>query len=153
MQTVLFETDKALFYFQSSDAICRLRYYSERKVGEAIELLEKLSSASSEVINIESDYLGFIVLDLIKAGKGRVYCKGCKETYNPGQLTPISLGFGKSPFSINLKEKGGIFKRFFGRKKQICGSGGQEYLCPHGHELIGMITWTGLSQILNKERR
>ena len=153
MQTVVFETDNAIFYFESSDAIFHLKYYSEQKVREATELLETISSSSSEVINIKSDYFGFIVLDLIKAGKGHFYCKTCKETYDPGQLTPVPLGFGKSPFEVNLKQKGGIFKRFFKKKKRICGSGGLGYLCPNGHELIGMITWTGIFQILYKERR
>ena len=153
MQTVVFETDNAIFYFDLSDAICHLKNYSEQKVREASELLETISSSSSEVINIESNYFGFTALDLIKAGKGHVYCRTCKERYDPGQLTPVSLGFGKSPFEVNLKQEGGIFKRFFKKKKRICGSGGQEYLCPNGHELIGMITWTGLFRILNKERR
>jgi len=152
VQTVVFETDNAIFYFESSDAIRHLKYHSEQKVREASELLETISSSSSEVINIESNYFGFRALDLIRAGKGRVYCKICKERYDPGQLTPVSLGFGKSPFEVNLKQKGGIFKRFFGRKKRICGSGGQCYLCPNGHELIGMITWTGLFQILKQRK-
>ena len=153
MQAIVFETDNAIFYFESPDAICHLKHYCEQKVPEAIELFEAISLSSSEVINIESNYFGFVVLDLIKAEKGHVYCRNCKKRYDPGQLTPVSLGFGKSPFEVNLKQKGGIFKRFFGKKKQICESGGQCYLCPNGHELIGMITWTGLFQILNKERR
>ena len=143
MQTVVFETDNAIFYFGSSDAICHLKYYSEQKVREAIELLETISSSSSEVINIESDYFAFVVLDLIRAGKGHAYCRACKEMYDPGQLTSVSLGFGKSPFEVNLKEKGGIIRRLFRRKKRICGRGGEGYLCPKGHELIAMITWIG----------
>ena len=67
----MFETDNAIFHFESSDAICHLKYYSEQNVREATELLETISSSSAEVINIESDYFGFIVLDLIKAEKGR----------------------------------------------------------------------------------
>jgi len=153
VRTVVFETDNAIFYFESSDAIFHLKYYSEQKVREAIKLSKTISSSSSEVINIESNYFGFIVLDLIKAGKGHVYCKTCKETYDPDQLTPIPFGFGKSPFEVNLKQKGGIFRRFFKKRKRICGSGGQRYLCPNGHELIGMITWTGIFQIFSKERR
>ena len=141
MQTVVFETDDAIFYFESSDAICHLKYYSEQKVREATELLETISSSSSEVINIESNYFGFIVLDLIKAGKGHVYCRNCKKRYDPGQLTPVSLGFGKTPFEVNLKEKGGIIRRLFRKKKHISGMGGEAYDCPKRHELIRMITW------------
>jgi hypothetical protein len=144
VQTVVFETDNAIFYFDLSDAICHLKNYSEQKVREAIELLEVLSSSSSEVITIESNYFGFIVLDLIKAEKGKARCKTCKKIYYPGQLVSKPIGFGKSPFSVNFKEKGGIFKKSPGKRKRICGNGGQGYLCPNGHGLIGMITWTGL---------
>ena len=147
MQTVVFETQNAIFYFGLSDAICHLKYYSEQKVREAIELLETISPSSSEVINIESDYFGFTVFDLLKAGKGEAYCKACKKIYYPGQLMSKPLGFGKSPFRVNLKEKGGIIRRLFSKKERMCGSGGEEYLCPHGHELIGMITWTGMLNI------
>jgi hypothetical protein len=143
VQTVVFETNNAIFYFESSDAICHLKYYSEQKVREAIELLETISSSSSEVINIESDYFGFIVLDLIKTEKGEVYCKVCKKIYYPDKLRSIPLGFGKTPLSINLKEKGGIIKRIFGKKRLIRGRGGEGYICPNGHELISAITWIG----------
>jgi hypothetical protein len=140
----MFETDNAIFHFESSDAICCLKHYSEHKVRGAIELLKTIFLSSSEVINIESDYFGFVVLGLLNNKKGNVFCKSCQETYLPGQLQSKPVGFGKSPFQVNLKEKGGICKKFFGRKKRICGSGGEGYLCPHGHELIEMITWTGL---------
>jgi hypothetical protein len=149
VQTVVFETENALFYFESPDAICHLKYYSEQKVREAIELLETISSSSSEVINIESDYFGFVLLDLIKAEKGEAYCKTCKKIYYPGQLVSKQVGFGKSPFEVRHKQKGGIFRKFFGREKRICGRGGEGYLCPDGHELIRMITWTGILRIPN----
>jgi hypothetical protein len=142
VQTVVFETDNAIFYFESSDAICHLKYYSKQKVREAIKLLETISSSSSEVINIESDYFGFIVLDLIKAGKGEAYCKTCEKIYCPGQLASLPVGFGESPFSVNFKEKEGIIRRLFSKKKRIIYMrGGEAYDCPNGHELISMITW------------
>jgi len=153
VQTVVFETDNGIFYFESSDAIYHLNYYSEQNVREATELLETISSSSCEVIKIESDYFGFTVLDLLKNKKGSVFCKSCQKIYLPHQLQSKPVGLGKSPFEVNLKQKGGIIKRLFSKKKRICGSGGQGHLCPHGHELIQMITWTGLFQILNKERR
>ena len=154
MHTTIFETQNGLFYFDVPDAINSLKYYAiEHKVSEAAKLLLSIESSSSESIKISSHYFGFIVLDLLGKGKGSVYCKICQKTYLSTELASIPMGFGKTPFSINLAEKGGIVRRLFGRKKRICGSGGQEYLCPHGDELIGMITWTGLFQILNKERR
>ena len=154
MHTVIFETQNAIFYFDVPDAVSSLKYYAiEHKVSEAAKLLLSIESSSSESIKISSDYFGYIVLDLLGKGKGSIFCKACQKTYSPIQLTSVPIGFGKSPFRVNLKQEGGIFERFFGRKKRICGSGGQGYLCPHGHELIGVITWTGLFQILNKERR
>jgi hypothetical protein len=147
VQTVVFETDNAISYFESSDAIFYLKYYSEQNVRKAIELLETISSSSSEVINIESDYFGFIVLDLIKAGKGEAYCKVCKKIYYPSQLVSNSVGFGKTPFSVDIKPEGGIIKRLFRRKRLICGRGGEAYACPKGHELISVTTWVGTLRI------
>ena len=154
MHTVIFETQNAIFYFDDSDAISILKYYAiEHKVSEAAKLLLSIESSSSESIKISSEYFGYIVLDLLGKGKGSIFCKACEKSYLASQFRSLPLGFGKSPFLVNLNEKGGIIKRLFGKKKRICGSGGQGYLCPHGHELIGMITWTGLFEILNKERR
>jgi hypothetical protein len=154
MQIVIFETQNATFYFDISDAISTLKYYAiEHKVSEAAELLLSVEFSSSESVKISSHYFGYIVLDLLAKGKGSAFCKSCQKTYSPIQLTSVPIGFGESPFSVNFKEKGGIFKRFFKKRNRICGSGGQGYLCPEWHELIGMITWTGLFQILNKERR
>jgi len=146
MNTVIFETQNAIFYFDASDAVSSLKYYAiEHKLSEAAKILLSIESSSSESTKISNEYFGFIVLDLLGKRKGSVFCKPCKNTYLPTQLHSKPVGFGKSPFSVNLKEKGGIIKRLFGKKKRMmCMRGGEGYLCPHGHELIGMITWTGL---------
>ena len=141
MRTVMYENRNAVFDFELSDVIDRLKYYSDQNVREAAELLDAVSSCPSPTIKVTSDYFGYIVLDLIKADKGHAYCKVCKETYDSNQLSSRPLGFGKSPFSINLKQEGGIIKRLFSKKKRITGRGGEAYDCPKGHELIGMITW------------
>jgi len=141
MKIVMFENLNAIFEFELPDVIDHLKYYSDQNVHEATEILDAISSCPSPTIKVASDYFGYIVLDLMKADKGHVYCKVCKETYDPGQLRSRPLGFGKSPFSINLKEKGGIIKRLFNKKKLVSGRGGEAYDCPYGHELIGMITW------------
>ena len=141
MPTVMFENPNTIFDFEFSDVIDRLKYYSDQNVHEATEILDAISSCPSSTIEVTSEYFGYIVLDLIKADKGHVYCKVCKETYDPSQLRSRPLGFGKSPFSINLEEKRGIIKRLFSKKKRITGRGGEVYDCPKGHELIGMITW------------
>jgi hypothetical protein len=53
-------------------------------------------------------------------------------------LKPIELGFGKSPFTMTIKPKGGIKSLF--RKKRIGMFGGKGYACPEGHVLISMRT-------------
>jgi hypothetical protein len=143
MPTVIFETQNAIFYFDVPDAISSLTYYAiEHKVSEAGKLLRSIESSSSESIKISSHYFGYIVLDLLGKGKGTVFCKPCQKTYLASQLRSIPLGFGKSPFSVNFKEKGGIIRRLFSKKKRtMCMRGGEAYDCPNGHELIGMITW------------
>ena len=143
MRSVIFETQDATFYFDAPDAISSLKYYAiEHKVSEAAELLLSIESPSSEFTQISSHYFGYIVLDLLGKGKGSVFCKFCEKNYLASQLHSKPVGFGKSPFSINLKGEGGFIKRFFGKKKRImCMRGGEAYDCPNGHELIGMITW------------
>jgi hypothetical protein len=146
MRKVVFETDNAIFYFEQSDAIHHLKQFSEKNVYEATELLRTISSSASEVINIELDYFGYIVLNLLKEGKGSVFCKFCQKTYQPIQLQSIPVGFGKSPFEVNIKEEGGIVKRIiknlFRRRRQMMSMmGGEAYDCPEGHQLISMVTW------------
>jgi hypothetical protein len=148
---VTYETCKATFTFELADAISHLKPYAEQGVHEATELMETISAtiSSTYIVKVTANYFGFIVLDLIKAKKGETFCKTCKETYYPDQLTSVSLGLGKSPFSVNIKSEGGLFKRLFGKKRLICGSGGVAYECPKGHELISVITWTGTLKIPN----
>ena len=143
MLTVIFETQDATFYFDAADAISSLKYYAiEHKVNDAAKLLLSIESSSSESIKISSHYFGYIVLDLLGKGKGSVFCKPCQKNYQTSQLHSKPIEFGKSPFSVNLKEEGGIIKRLFGKKKHMLGMrGGDAYDCPRGHELIGMITW------------
>ena len=146
MNTVIFETQNAIFYFDASDAISILKYYAiDHNVSEAAKLLLSIESSSSESTKISSDYFGYIVLDMFGKGKGSVFCKPCQKTYLASQLRSLPVGFGKNPLKVNLKKEGGIIKRLFGKKKRtMCMRGGEGYLCPQGHELMGMITWTGL---------
>ncbi len=143
MQTVIFETENATFYFDAPDAISSLKYYAtEHNVSEAAEILRPIESSSSESIKISSPYFRFIVLDLLGKAKGSAFCKSCQKTYLAGQLRSMPVAWGKSPFSVNLRERGGIIKRLCGKKKRImCMRGGDAYDCPNGHRLILMITW------------
>ena len=141
MRIVMYKSPNAIFDFLLPDVIDRLNYYSDENVHEASEILDEISLSPSPVIKVESNYFGYIVLDLVRAGKGHAYCNACKETYDSNQLISRPIGFGRSPLDINIKEKGGIIKRLFGRKKHISGMGGDAYDCPRGHTLISMITW------------
>ena len=145
MNTVIFETPNVIFKFELPDVISHLKYYSEQNVREATDLLETIPSSLSEVIKITSDYFGYIVLNLLKDDKGSIFCKTCQKNYLPSQLRSIPVGFGRSPFEVNLKREGGIIKKLFGlflKQKRIMGMrGGEAYDCPEGHELIAMITW------------
>lgn len=144
MATVYHETENAILYFDLRDVRQYLGYHtSDYEVDEAATLIDFLSSGVVESIKIpdEYGYFGTIALDLIRGGKGSVYCKTCGKTYQPDQLKSTVAGHGKDPFSINLKEKGGI-KKLFKRKLKLPGMhGGKGYECPEGHELISIITW------------
>lgn len=109
MRTVTFKTKNAVFEFDLSDVQERLNHYtSKHKVDETVKLLEFLLTQPSRSIDIpkDSQYFGYIALDLINAGKGSVKCKRCNQTYQPSQLKPITIGHGETPFSVNLKKKG-----------------------------------------------
>jgi hypothetical protein len=141
MITVLFETETAIFKFSLTDVQDRLRHYvSKHYVVEATQLLEFLSVQTEKSISIPEDYqhIGYVALDLISSGKGSVICKSCNATYKPGQLKPVTVGHGDSPFSVNRKSKK---RRWFRKKRKIPLFGGKGYECPVGHELVSMITW------------
>lgn len=75
MKIIIFENPNAIFEFELPDVIDRLKYYSDQNVHEATEILEAIPSCPSSATRVETDYFGYIVLDLIKADKGHVYCK------------------------------------------------------------------------------
>ena len=145
MATVIHETQSAIFQLDRADAIkCLSGYAIQRGVDDANELLDFLVSSPADPVRIpegRSDLFGYVTLDLISQSKGSAYCKLCQKTYRANQLKPITIGHGKTPFSVNLKKKGGI-KRLFFKKQKLPGLyGGKGYACPEGHELISMITW------------
>jgi len=143
MKTVIHKNDNAIFDFLLPDVMERLKHYSDQNVPEAREIMAKISSCPSKTIKIESYYFGYIVLNLLKEGKGHAYCRACGKTYDSTELQSIPLGLGKSPFGVKIKlnEKGGILNRLFGKKQHISGRGGEAYDCPLGHRLISMTTW------------
>jgi hypothetical protein len=141
MGTVTYEIEEAVFKFNLPDVEVRLRHYVDNhNVEAAAEILTYLSNRSGESIQVPNDfeYFAYVTLDLINAGKGTVACKSCDKTYKPGQLKPITIGYGESPFSIKPQPKE---RRFFRKKQNPSALGGKGYQCPKGHEQISMITW------------
>jgi len=84
-------------------------YATENNIEEAAQLLDFIAESSDDSINIPDEYghFNYIALDLLSKNQGSVTCKTCNKTYQPDQLEPTIVGHGKSPFSINSKEKGG----------------------------------------------
>jgi hypothetical protein len=143
MTTVIYETDKGIFEFDLTDMIERLSVYvSQHRVNEANNLLDFLTSSPPDSIKIpkgKSELFGYIALDLLSQSKGSAYCKLCQKSYRADQLNSITIGHGKTPFSVKLKSRR---KEVFTRKRKMPGMfGGKGYGCPEGHELIARVTW------------
>jgi len=144
MRTIVFKTENAVFEFSRKDVLQHLNLLATEHDGdETVRLLKLISTASGETILIpnEHDYFGYVALDLIGAGKGSVACAACGKSYKAGQIKPITVGHGRSPFDVNLKRKGGIKSLFRKKPKMPAMFGGKGYQCPEGHALISMITW------------
>ena len=145
MATVIHETKTAIFQFDLADGIkCLSAYAIQCGVDEANELLDFLTSSPTDPVRIpeeRSELFGYVTLDLLSQSKGSAYCKICQKSYRADQLNPITIGHGKTPFSVEIKKKGGI-KSLFPKKGKMPGMfGGKGYACPEGHELISMVTW------------
>ena len=144
MNTVIFKNENAIFTFNQNEVkelIARKK--SEYDLDEVAKLLEAISVDNIETIEIPEEpvYFDLIAVDLIAAGNGSVLCKTCNKTYVASQLKPIKVGFDGS-FSEIKREKRGVFKRLFTKKrKPPTMSGGKGYECPAGHNLISVIDW------------
>lgn len=84
-------------------------------------------------------FLGYIVLNLLGKEKGSIFCKTCKKEYPSRKLQSASVGFGKNPLRVNIKEKGGIIKKLFGKRVRMKMMESERNLCPKDHKLISMI--------------
>ena len=138
MSTVMYENENATFNF-GLDEITEILNRSKNRTQEHDELLNFLSSSTDDPIKVpeECDYFASIALDLLNEGKGSVICKPCSKTYQADQLKPITVGHGKTPFSVKIKMKGGI-KYLFRKRPRLPGMfGGKGYACPEGHRLTG----------------
>jgi hypothetical protein len=122
MNTIFHQTENAVFEF------------SENDIEDHIKLLTKEH-------NIEEPSKSVVVLDLIATGKGSVTCKVCGKKYRTNELKETAIGFGRSPFDVNIKQKGGARSLFKRKQKLPAMFGGKGYECPEGHELVALITW------------
>ena len=143
MNTVIFKTENSVFQLDLKKVKERLEILAtEYAVDEAETILRRISipSDESKLIQVKQDYFGYVVLELIGAGKGSVICEICGKMYEAQNLKLLTLGAGDSPFSINTGKKRGI-KSLFGKRKNPSILGGQGLSCPEDHKLIEMETW------------
>jgi len=142
MNTVIFQTENAIFKFSQKEVkkrlICKQSDYDPDEITQLLELFS--TDASETLLNSDDNhYFGHVVLDLISAVIGIVTCQICGKSYDAGQLKEFAVGHGKSPFNINQEIKGGIW--LFEKRKNPSRFGGKGYKCSAGHILISMETW------------
>ena len=108
MNTVIFKTENAVFQFDLKKVKeCLEILATEYCVDEANTILRHVSipSDESKLIQVEHDYFGFIVLELIGAGKGSVTCEICGKMYEAQNLKPITIVKERGTSVINLHIK------------------------------------------------
>ncbi len=143
---VQFQADSATFYFQASDVKeALMRRDDQVGDGRSHPLIETLLSDSGlKIIVIPDDDrdFPFIVLDLLKAQLGSVYCHTCMEEYGAGELKSALVGHGKTPLSSDSAGIGRFIKGVLrGNRKRLSLTGGAGYACPSGHDVISKGTW------------
>jgi hypothetical protein len=113
--------------------------YDEKEV---TVLKDLLSSANVDSITLPKELRFFphIALGLIKGSKGTAYCRICGKTYESGQLKPVTIGHGQTPFAVEVKGRGWL-GRLFLKRQRLPLFGGRGYKCPDGHELLSLVTW------------
>jgi hypothetical protein len=141
--TVVYETENGIFRFTVDDVRDHLnRNEAEYDEKDVTAIKDLLSSATVDSITIPKELRLFphIALDLIREGKGAVCCRICGKNYKSGQLKPVAVGHGETPFSVNVKGKGWL-GNLFRKRERLPLFGGRGYACPKKHELIGVVTW------------
>jgi len=144
MRTVIYDTESAILKFAYDQVSRHLKQrISDHNLPENGRQLELLLNSTEDIIEIDQDdhSFGFIILELIDAGAGRITCKKCDQTYNSSDLKPITLGAGKSPINPNIDIKWSLRTMFRRRKRNPSLIGGYGYKCSAGHKLIAMIHW------------
>jgi len=144
MNTVIFETEEAIFQFDQKAVMeCLEHRKTLYEIKELDLILDFISSQPDQTILSpeEHQYFGFIAIQLIKFGEGSAICKICGKRHHSNQLKAFTVGPGRTTFTAPSATKGG-FKRLFRKNPKPIGcSGGDGIKCPEGHMLIFMITW------------
>jgi len=144
MRTVIYNTESSIFTFTYDQVLRHLEQrISDSNLPENGRQLNLLLNSTEDVIEIDQDdhSFGFIILELIENGAGRITCKKCGQTYNSSDLKPITLGAGKSPINPNIDIKWSLRNLFRRKKRNPSMIGGYGYKCRAGHNLISLITW------------
>jgi hypothetical protein len=142
MSTIVFETDKATFNVSLDDTLMLLRFcITQTRVKEASRVLRTIKSQTSQEVEVSSLYFGYVVMELLKKGKGQVFCRKCGQIYPANNLKHFLIDLGPHPFQINFQPEWGSSRKRFKKRNRIPGIlGGQGFECPNSHELISMIT-------------
>jgi len=142
MKKVYFESENAILRFSYDDVVERLTHYeSTTDMTEATTLRDLLSQSDHSIrIPAEQYRFAYLALDLIKQGKGVVYCKACRRYYEAKELKRVVVGHGENPVSVNVKGRGWL-RKLFGKRQRLPLFGGKGFACPEGHELVGVVTW------------
>jgi hypothetical protein len=147
MNTVIFKTEEAIFQFDRKTVMeCLEHRKTLYEIKELDLLLDVISSQPDQTIlsSAEHQYFGFIVLDLISAGKGSVVCENCEncgKRYSAQELEAFIAGPDDASVKA-AKAKNRRFKKLFRKKLKLPGFyWGKGYKCPRNHILIYMQTW------------
>lgn len=143
MRTAVYENNEANFVFALADVTNILEQRSDQGVQQATELKNALSLNVCEVIVVDADYFGFVMLDLLKEGKGSVHCKICGSTHLANEVRSVPIGTRRNTITIDNRgehKKGIIRKLFEGKKRITTMMGGERFMCPNGHALLHAMT-------------
>jgi hypothetical protein len=142
MKDVYFETQNAILRSPYDEVVEKLPYYeSTPDTTEATTLRDLLSNSDHSIrVPREQDRFTYLALDLVKQGKGVVYCKACKRYYEAKKVKRVVVGHGESTFSVNVQGRGWL-RKLFRKKMRLPAFRGKGYQCPEGHEVIGLVTW------------
>ena len=91
MNTVILKTENAVFQFDQKKVMeCLEILATKYAVDEAETILRRISipSDESKLIQVKQDYFGYVVLELISAGKGSVVCETVEKFMKRKTLNP-----------------------------------------------------------------